>query len=248
MKTNGKKFGICHLSIISVRKEPSSKSEMTTQILYGETYLIIKIENGWYYIENSYDGYSGWINYTQVREISLKNFNLINYEKKVFSLDWNGYVMNNFKDVTYVPFGSLVSSSKYLDQTFFGKSSVDKTSNIIEIAKCYINTPYLWGGRGNFGIDCSGLTQNIFKICGLFIKRDAYLQIEDGVNIDYSQIEPGCLAFFGEKKITHVGVLINKRNILHAFGCVRIDIFSGKGIVNSITKKITHKLLQIRKY
>ena len=244
----GKKFGLCDLSVISVRKEPSSKSEMTTQMLYGETYLIITIENGWYYIENFYDGYKGWINYSQVREISLKNFNLINSEEEVFSLDSNGFVMNSKKDVTYVPFGSLVSSSKYLNHTFFGKSSITKVSNTIEIAKCYINSPYLWGGRGNFGIDCSGLTQNVFKICGLFIKRDAFLQIEDGIEIDYKEIKPGCLAFFGEKKITHVGILINNRSIIHAFGFVRIDIFNRKGITNSITKKITHKLLQIRKY
>ena len=70
----------------------------------------------------------------------------------------------------------------------------------------------------------------------------------DGVEIDYKQIEPGCLAFFGEKKITHVGILINNRSIIHAFGFVRIDIFNRKGIINSITKKITHKLKQIRKY
>tara|TARA_S200000501_G_C20837832_1_gene750216 strand:- start:655 stop:1407 length:753 start_codon:yes stop_codon:yes gene_type:complete len=243
-------FGICHLSIIPVRQEPCSKSEMTTQLLYGETYKILKTKDSWFYIENSYDSYKGWLNYSQVKEISINDYNTINLKKKVFSIDLTGFVEKdlNKKNTAMVPIGSLVSSCEYLKQRFRGKTTENYNKNIIDISNIYLNTPYLWGGRNNYGIDCSGFTQNVYKIKGIFIKRDAYMQAESGIKIGYNDIEPGCLAFFGTNKITHVGILLNKKRIIHSFGKVRIDYFNGNGIKNFETKKITHNLLEIRKY
>ena len=250
MKILNTNFGICHLSVIPVRKEACSKSEMTTQLLYGETYKILKKKHRWYYIENSYDSYKGWLNYSQLKEISIKDYNTINLKKKVFSIDLNGIVKKglNEKNNTLVPIGSLVSSCEYLKQRFSGNTTENYNKNIIDISNLYLNTPYLWGGRNNYGIDCSGFTQNVYKIKGIFLKRDAYMQAESGKKIGYDDIEPGCLAFFGTNKITHVGILLNKKNIIHSFGKVRIDYFDKNGIKNFETKKITHNLVEIRKY
>ena len=250
MKILNTNFGICHLSVIPVRKEPFSKSEMTTQLLYGETYKILKTKNRWYYIENSYDSYKGWLNYSQLKEISINDYNTINLKKKVFSIDLRGIVKKglNKKNNTLVPIGSLVSSCEYLKQRFSGNTTENYNKNIIDISNLYLNTPYLWGGRNNYGIDCSGFTQNVYKIKGIFLKRDAYMQAKSGIKIGHDYIEPGCLAFFGTNKITHVGILLNKKYIIHSFGKVRIDYFNKNGIKNFETKKITHNLLEIRKY
>ena len=223
---------------------------MTTQLLYGETYKILKTKNRWYYIENSYDSYKGWLNYSQLKEISINDYNTINLKKKVFSIDLRGIVKKglNKKNNTLVPIGSLVSSCEYLKQRFSGNTTENYNKNIIDISNLYLNTPYLWGGRNNYGIDCSGFTQNVYKIKGIFLKRDAYMQAKSGIKIGHDDIEPGCLAFFGTNKITHVGILLNKKYIIHSFGKVRIDYFNKNGIKNFETKKITHNLLEIRKY
>src|SRR5664279_6145368 len=55
---------------------------------------------------------------------------------------------------------------------------------IIDQALKYYNAPYLWGGRSPFGIDCSGLTQIVFKLCGFQLKRDAYQQAEQGNKVN----------------------------------------------------------------
>ena len=65
------------------------------------------------------------------------------------------------------------------------------------------------------------------------------MQAKNGIKISYEDIEPGCLAFFGIEKITHVGILLNKKNIIHSFGKVQIDHFNKNGIMNFETKKIT---------
>ena len=58
-------------------------------------------------------------------------------------------------------------------------------------------------------------------------------------------LKPGDLAFFGEKKVTHVGILINKNKIIHAFGSVRIDYINEKGIINSDSNILTHHLKKL---
>jgi cell wall-associated NlpC family hydrolase len=55
----------------------------------------------------------------------------------------------------------------------------------------------------------------------------------------------GDLVFFGENKITHVGIIINRDEIIHAFGKIRIDKINKEGILNTETNKITHKLKKV---
>ena len=60
--------------------------------------------------------------------------------------------------------------------------------HLINNAMVYLNTPYLWGGRTPFGIDCSGFTQIIYRLQGMKIPRDAYQQIEIGQNLSLIHI------------------------------------------------------------
>ena len=123
-------------------------------------------------------------------------------------------------------------------------------SKIIKAAKLFLESPYLCGGRITSGIDCSGFSQLIYRICGLEIDRDARQQALQGKKIDSSKINPGNLAFFGNsiKEITHVGIMLNKNEIIHAFGKIRIDIVNNEGIINLESKKLTHKIVQFREY
>ena len=87
-----------------------------------------------------------------------------------------------------------------------GKKGILTKSEIVKTAKLFLESPYLWGGRITSGIDCSGFSQLIYRICGLEIERDARQQALQGKKIDSSKINPGNLAFFGNsiKEITHV--------------------------------------------
>ena len=87
-------------------------------------------------------------------------------------------------------------------------------------------------------------------INGIKIKRDAGEQANEGKITSIKNLKAGDLAFFGKtnKKVTHVGIMINKNEIIHAFGKIRIDKVNNKGIVNSETKKLTHKLIGFRSY
>jgi cell wall-associated NlpC family hydrolase len=121
---------------------------------------------------------------------------------------------------------------------------------LIENAHMFLNTPYLWGGRSPFGIDCSGFTQIIYKLSGIKLRRDAFQQAEQGMTLNFiEEAELGDLAFFdnAEGTIIHVGIILPGNKIIHAAGRVRIDKIDHHGIFNVDTKKYSHKLRLIKR-
>lgn len=243
-------FGVCELSVLPVRKNPHSTNELVTQILYGEIFTIIEKREKWSKISNYYDKYEGWVNNAQINFIDKKKFNSIKSNNSIYCIDINGYIIDKDNEKTLIPIGSVISSCNQLKSKYIGKSSLLIKSNIIQTAKEYLNSPYLWGGRTSFGIDCSGFSQIVYKINGIKISRDASQQAIQGKKTNRNELKPGDLAFFGETstKVTHVGIMLNKDKIIHAFGKIRIDKVTQKGIINSETKKITHKLIEFRSY
>ena len=134
---------------------------------------------------------------------------------------------------------------------FLGKKTqgFSEKKHLINNALIFLNAPYLWGGRTPFGIDCSGFTQIVYRLQGINIPRDAHQQAEVGNTLSFiEESQEGDLAFFddSEGEITHVGIIMNNNNIIHASGKVRIDKLDQQGIFN-IEKKIhTHKLRIIK--
>jgi cell wall-associated NlpC family hydrolase len=127
---------------------------------------------------------------------------------------------------------------------------IGETENIAVAATSFLNTPYLWGGRTHFGIDCSGFTQAVFKLQGINLLRDASQQVDQGYAINLLQeTKLGDLAFFEnqEGNIVHVGILLNNEKIIHASGRVKIDFIDEKGIFSEELKRYTHKLKAIKR-
>jgi cell wall-associated NlpC family hydrolase len=260
-------FGICLQTVIPVRSEPSHKSEMVTQVLFGELFRISISEHGWARVQLSYDDYTGWLALNQVQLLAEKDFlQLFNAETAV-SLDLVQLVSNQTRN-TIAPIiigsslpGCFKGDFTMLNDHYFYDGEVSEISPfdiiltrqdhlkakhaIISDAMLYLNAPYLWGGRTPFGIDCSGLVQMVYKIKKIKLLRDASQQTTHGEPLNFvSEAEPGDLAFFDddEGNITHVGIMLDKSRIIHASGKVRIDTIDHVGIYNAEEQRYTHKL------
>ena len=255
-------YGICNVSLAPVRKEADDRSEMVTQLLFGETFEVIGKQKQWRKIVTTSDSYEGWIDEKQFAELSLKEIETLKAAPETFTIDLVQLAVHNATTMLPLLIGSRLPA--YMGHTFtVGETpytfdghvkTVDHTpamrSGIVETAYVYINAPYLWGGKSPFGIDCSGFTQMVYKLNGITLKRDANQQAEQGETLSFiAEAQPGDLAFFDneEGRITHVGIVLSNSKIIHASGKVRIDNLDQHGIYNEDKKTYTHKLRVIKK-
>ena len=236
-------YGIVSLNIVPVRKEMDAKSEMTNQLFFGEIITIIEVKNKWSFISSDLDNYKGWIRNIQYQSIQKNDYNTLTKTNYEFAL--NEVVLENSNGEIIVPTGSLISSAKFLNYSYT-TNNLSKSLN--ETIMSFLNSPYLWGGKSKFGTDCSGLVQSIFKTIGIILPRDACDQYKVGFHV-LDNFKLGDLAFFGKKpnNISHVGILIDKNKIVHAYGKVRMDKLKSDGIYNNEEKRITHLLQEIKR-
>ena len=251
-------FGICNLAIVPMRAEADDRSEIVSQILFGEHFEVLQTSKQWAFIRQQFDGYEGWIDIKQFAPISASDFNQLSTADIVLNLDLVEYVTSAQNTLLPIPLGSALSflQHKSLNPNAFefegsSVSGIKEKSEIIPTAFMYLNAPYLWGGKTPFGIDCSGFTQMVYKLNGYKLLRDASQQSSQGEPLSFiEESEPGDLAFFDneEGKIIHVGIIMENNYIIHASGKVRIDRLDHLGIYNAETNRHTHKLRVIKKY
>jgi hypothetical protein len=246
------KHGICTLSIVPVRAEAADTAELVTQFLYGETLKVLERRKKWSRVRLAFDRYEGWIDNKQFVFISEESFKTIKAETPVLSSDLVDFITTSEGQLLSIPLGSSLNALEMLNHTFEGKKITGKLkkAHLIDTALIYMNTPYLWGGKTPFGIDCSGLTQMVYKLNGHSLLRDANQQSGQGEALSFiEESEPGDLAFFDndEGSIVHVGIIMEGNYIIHAHGQVRIDRLDHTGIFNYEQRKHTHKLRVIKR-
>ena len=240
------------MGMIPLRKENSHKSEMVSQLLYGECYKIIEKRKKWAKILLEWDGYKGWIDCNQVHMISKANFDKMVQSDLKISTDLVNYITTKDDLLFPVLMGSDLRALDTLEHQFEGQFHRPNKSKkaLKDTAYLFLNTPYLWGGKSLLGIDCSGFTQMVYKINGIKLRRDASQQALDGQTLSFiEESEAGDLAFFdnAEGEIVHVGLLLENHHIIHATGTVRIDKIDQSGIFNLETQSHSHKLRFIKK-
>lgn len=245
-------YGICNLSIVPIRAEATDVSEMVTQLLYGEHFKILETRKKWSRIRLAFDKYEGWIDNKQFVNISEEDYNFFETKEIKLSSDLVDFVTSTDIQLLSICLGSSVSATEYFKHSFEGKffSKTLPKHYLIETALLYLNTPYLWGGKTPFGIDCSGFTQMVYKLNGHKLLRDASQQATQGEALSFiEESEPGDLAFFDneEGRITHVGIIMEDNYIIHAHGKVRIDRLDHSGIFNYEVRNHTHKLRVIKR-
>ncbi len=252
-------YGICNLSIVPLRDEASDKSELVSQVLFGDHFKILEKRSKWSKIRIAFDNYEGWIDNKQYLEIDKEGYDDLNTSPVHLS----GELINAISDASNgqmipVPLGIRLPNLNNHNFNlaghafnFEGNSITGQLpkSELLDIAFMYLNTPYLWGGKTPFGIDCSGFTQMVYKLCGYKLLRDASQQATQGEALSFiEESEPGDLAFFdnSEGNIIHVGIIMPDNYIIHAHGHVRIDRLDHTGIYNVDTKRHSHKLRVIK--
>ena len=208
-------------SIENIHFKPSLKSEVSSQILYGEKFLIIKKIKNWIKIKTLYDNYYGYIKLNKFK-------NLLNPTHKIFKIKSQIYKKNKnkfLKNGKYLFFSSGISilneSENYFEfeknQWIKKKDTKQinfKDENFIKIFKQFLNTKYLWGGKSRDGIDCSALLQIYFKFNNKFFPRDTKDQIRYCRKNNRDELRKGDIIFWKG----HVGICINNKNFIHAYG------------------------------
>lgn len=265
-------FGICLQSVVPVRSDPNHRSEMVTQVLFGDLFRIFEIANGWARVEMAFDEYQGWLPMTQFVLLPEDEFLRLFNSESAIAIELLQLISNETKQTIFpiVAGSSLPGFNKgefrILGDTYLFDGEVKERSafetattqserlgakrEIVKDAMFYLNAPYLWGGRTPFGIDCSGLTQMVYKKNKIRLPRDSGQQALHGEPLGFlSEAEPGDLAFFdnSEGKIIHVGIIIDPSHIIHASGKVRIDTIDHQGIFNVEVGEYTHTLRLIKR-
>lgn len=255
-------YGICNLSIVPCRKEPSDTSEMVTQLLFGDHFKVLETQGLWCKIIIAYDNYECWVDKKQILTIEQHTYDILD-TSEIYNCNELIQVVTDKNNGLFFPV--LLASS--LPNFFDGECLIENQtysyegayisgnlpftkSGIVDMAKMYLNAPYLWGGKTLFGIDCSGLVQMVYKLNGIKLPRDAYKQAELGETLSFvEEAEPGDLAFFdnNEGRIVHVGIVMDNHKIIHSSGKVRIDGFDHQGIFNNDKKDYSHRLRLLKK-
>lgn len=250
-------FGICNLAIIPLRFEPSDRSEIVSQVLFGEHFEVLEELKQWRRIRLHYDSYEGWVDSKQFQIISEADYITLSKEPIVLNADLIDYISAPNNTLLPIPLGASLSflnhsniNSAHFEFDGTKTSGIQDKNKLINTAFMYLNAPYLWGGKTPFGIDCSGFTQMVYKLNGHYLHRDASQQATQGDALSFiEESEPGDLAFFDneEGNIIHVGIIMENNYIIHASGKVRVDRLDHLGIFNPETQKHTHKLRVIKK-
>lgn len=255
-------YGICRVAVSPLRSEPSDKAEISSQLLFGDHVEILEKRAQWWLVYNAYDGYEGWLDFKQLASLTLEQYvknhdcdHVVPAEIASVVIDEQGgkYYLSPGSNLPMLDEGFCYLGDEKFMVMFTPKkiSAYHSVEDLINNALFFQNVPYLWGGRNLFGLDCSGFVQTVFKLSGIQLKRDAWQQSEQGIDVDFlPEVQPGDVAFFDDEsgKITHVGIMLNANQIIHASGKVRIDPIDDQGIYNSELGKYTHNLRIIKRF
>ena len=246
-------------AVIPMRAEPREGAEMVSQLLFGDVVEEILAEGNWMKVRNTDDGYEGWVSTNMISQMAteeVKSLNPWRYlttpsslwvpgEKMALTLPAGTRIPNTNGENAF-----HIGGRRYETQEPLGIKEA-ASEQIAPLAQHFLYTPYLWGGKSSFGIDCSGLTQVVYRMCGIAIPRDSAAQQKVGILIPFGEHQAGDLAFFskkGQSRVTHVGIVMGNDHLIHASGRVRIDSLLQTGIEHRETKQLTHELVSINRY
>jgi cell wall-associated NlpC family hydrolase len=206
-------------SIVNLYKKMSSKSEVVTQMIYGDSFQIIKKNSKWLKIKIKEDGYIGFIkkikfiNFLKpthkISVLSSDTFGAANKERKLGKLTYGSKIKVTIKNSKFSKFQNRWIENKNIKPYNY------KSKNIFLDIGMFNNIKYKWGGKSFKGIDCSALVQIFFNYNNKFCPRDAKDQVKYFKNdIKLKEIKKNDVIFWKG----HVAIALSKKKLIHAYG------------------------------
>ena len=243
------KYFTNNFSIINLYKKPSVKSEVVTQMLFGESFSISKKSKKWLKVKIKEDGYKGFIKNKKF-PFFLKPTHKINVLKTgVYKL------ANKKSKIDEISFGSKIKvigkKSKFLkfSNGWIEKSSIKpinfKEKNLFRKITMFKNIKYKWGGKSFKGIDCSALIQIFLNFNNKFCPRDARDQFKYfKKNINLKKIKKNDIIYWKG----HVALALSSKELIHAYGPMKKTVIMGiKQTINRINQTAKLKVIGIKR-
>ncbi|MDC0518148.1 C40 family peptidase [Candidatus Pelagibacter sp.] len=208
--------------LANIYARPSKKSEVTSQILFGEKFKILIKKKNWVKIKTDYDNYSGFIKNEKFSEKFNPTHKVYKLKTIVFKKINNKFIPSR----NFLYFASKISlmnlGEKFIEfkkNNWVKKKDLKQINynekNISKILKLFLNTKYLWGGKTSNGIDCSALIQIYFYFNNIFFPRDTKDQVKFlKKNKNLRLYKKDNLMYWKG----HVSFVLNKNLLIHAYG------------------------------
>ena len=242
-------------SLGNIHLKPLSRSEIVSQILYGEKFEILSKNKNWLKIKANFDNYVGFIKINEFNKKFYPTRKIYKLKTKVFKKIKGKYIPT--KELLF--FGSGISiknqNKKFIEfeknkwvKKRDTKNIKHKEKNFSKVIKLFLNTKYLWGGKTAEGIDCSALIQIFFYYNRIFFPRDTKDQVKYCKRKLTKTLLKGDIIFWKG----HVGICLNKSKFIHAYGPKKkVVIMPTKFTIKHISKTANlriKKISNIQKY
>ena len=243
------KYFTNNFSIINLYKKPSVKSEIMTQMIFGDNFTIIEKSKNWIKIKIKEDGYQGYIKKKRFSKFCKPTHKICILKAKVYRFS------NRKRKVFEIPFGSKIKIIDRKDDYFqFSKGWINK-KDIKPVSfkekkpfrkiTIFKNIKYKWGGKTFKGIDCSGLIQIFLNFNNRFCPRDTKDQIKYfKQKVKFHNIKKDDILFWKG----HVAVAISKKKLIHAYGPMKKTVIMETDFaVKRISKTADLRLLSVKR-